>query len=242
MARVRSVNTSNKRIRKQMAEGLGPSPLCLPCGWDGKPVPSAWLRQMPGTEYPCDDPRIGEQVTLKGDTAPSTIVGCATPMGPGLLQMGRVSDRYACQGSLVVETPLGLRVPVRRSTVTELKRAAKPGRRTCRCAGLPYPHREGSLPQCELAPGGGVAGLEELARDAYEGDERDEARFITAARKNTRGRVETIEDAQRLIDALRQRQAAMYDAADARRMAPRSEYKKRVARAKRDARSEGWDV
>jgi len=239
----RGVNTSNKNVKRSMERGSGPSPLALGCGWDRKSrVVPAWKRQLPGTEYPCNDRMLGESVTLRGDTAPSRIVGCATPLGPGILQDGRVSDRYACQGSLVVETPLGLRVPVPRSKVVERRRASKPGRATCSCPGLPYPHREASSPHCEKHPSNASA-LEELARDAYEGGEADERRLFAAARKAKRtATVETLDDARALISSLQTEQEAMFRAAEKRRAEPRKAYKARVAAAKKDARAKGWKL
>lgn len=238
------VNTSKKKIREQMASGCGPSPLCRPCGFSKKRVPAVWNTALPGTEYPCDDPAIGAEVTLRGDLAPSRVVGCATPIGPSILQHGRVSKRRECEGALVVETPLGLRIPVTRSVVRERRRqASKPGRKTCSCAGMPYPHREGSSPLCERHPDN-VVQLAELARDAYEGGDADEARFIaSAARASKRGAsVSTIDDAQAVLRAFETRQADDYQKAETRRLAPRREYKARLAKAKAALRAEGWDV
>ncbi|MFO0610672.1 MAG: hypothetical protein U0324_46350 [Polyangiales bacterium] len=236
------VNTRNKRLRAAMAEGCGPSPLCKPCGFSKKPVRTEWRVMPPGTPYTCDDPQVGKLVTLRGDTAPSVVVGCATPMGPGLLQMGRVSKRYECQGALVLRTPLGLHVLVPRSVVVERQRLQRPGRAVCSCTGLPWPHREASSPLCERHPSNPAA-LAELERAAYEGGERDEARFMAAAsRAKPRARVETMDDARRVLAALLNEQREAYDAADKRRAAPRSEYQKRVSAARREARAEGWDV
>lgn len=220
------------------------SPLCVPCGFDKKRVPDAWKHATPGTPYPCSDPMIGEKVTLRGDTAPSTVVGCATPVGPSLLQWGRTSKRRECEGSLVVRTPLGVETAVTRSVVRERRRqATKPGRATCSCTGVPYPHREGSTPLCERA-GGGLEELGALARDAYEGGARDEARFIAAAsRAAKRGvKVETIDDAAAVLRGLEARQVEEFNASMKRAMAPRSEYRKRVAAAKKAAREAGWDL
>lgn len=219
------------------------SPLCVPCGYDKKRVPDAWKHAAPGTAYPCNDPMIGEKVVLRGDTEPSTVVGCATPVGPSLLQWGRTSKRRECEGALMVRTPLGVETPVTRSVVRERRRQrTKPGRATCSCTGVPYPHREGSTPLCERV-GGGLEELAALSRDAYEGGERDEARFIAAASKAAkRGvKVETIDDAAAVLGGLQARQVEEFNAATARMMAPRSDYKKRVAAAKKSAREAGWN-
>lgn len=237
-------NTRAKAIREAMARGCGPSPLCVPCGFAEKRVPAPWKASPPGTPYPCDDAAIGSEVLLRGDTLPSRVVGCATPAGPGLLQFGRVSKRRECEGSLLVRTPLGVTIPVARSVVRERQRQRRePGRATCSCAGLPWPHREGSTPLCERWQGGGLEELRELGRDAYE-DDRREPQFIAAAQRAARGRVAvlTADDARSVVEELTRVQAETYEAAEARRMEPRSAYKKRVTAAKRAARREGWDV
>lgn len=220
------VNTSAKALRALAAE-CGLSPLCKPCGWAEKPnIPRPWKQQLPGTPYspPTPDPLAGLRVTLRGDDRPSTVTGPATPMGPGLLQRGRVSTRYECQGAVMVRTPLGIETPVPRSVVRERARLEDAARATCRCAGLPYPHRVASSPLCEVHPRG-VGALRELSRDAYEegDDERAAALDATAAR-------------------LERLQGEAYAAAEKRRAAPKTEYKRRVSAAKRDARREGWDV
>lgn len=219
-----SVNTSSKALQR-LAQECGLSPLCKPCGWSTKRVPRAWKQQLPGTPYDAAEALRGLRVTLRGDAAPSEVLGPATPMGPSLLQRGRVSTRYECQGAVMVKTPLGLEVPVPRSVVRERARAAsQPARMTCGCAGLPYPHRVASSQLCESHPRNPAA-LRELARDAYEeGDDE---------------RAATVERAARDLEEL---QAEAYRAADKRRMEPKSTYKRRLAQAKRDARAEGWDV
>lgn len=220
-----SVNTSNKRVAASMAAGGGPSPLAVSGGWAQKRVPRAWKRQLPGTPYPCDDPAIGSRVTLRGDDAPSTVTGCATPTGPGLLQRGRVSDRYEHQGALMVKLPVGVEVPVPRSVVRERQRREREaGRETCTCTGLPYPHRAASTPLCELHPEN-AGELTERARDAYETGDDDAA-----------------EEFRRRVEAIERRQGAAYQAAEARRAQGGREYRARVSRARKDARSEGWAV
>lgn len=238
------VNTSKRSIRDAMAAGCGPSPLCVPCGFRDKPVPSAWKTSMPGTPYPCDDPAIGSEVVLRGDSAPSVVVGCATPVGPSLLQLGRVSQRRQCEGALLVRTPLGIVTPVTRSVVRERKRrTSKPGRATCYCAGVAHPHREGSTPLCEKHPDN-LGELVALSRDAYEGGERDEVRFIASASRAAKGRakVETVDDANAFVHALEARQVEDYQKSEARRMEPRKVYKARLAKAKAEARRMGWAV
>lgn len=218
------VNTASKALRK-LAASCGLSPLCKPCGWDKKAnIPRPWKQQLPGTPYDATEALRGLQVTLRGDAAPSVVTGPATPMGPGLLQRGRVSTRYECQGAVMVRTPLGIETPVPRSVVRERARLEEPGRQTCNCNGVPWPHRVGSLPACEFS-GRGAGPLRELARDAYEVGDDDQA------------------DAhERAARALERLQAEMFTAAERRRMQPRSAYQKRVTAAKKDARREGWDV
>lgn len=217
------VNSSAKALQR-LAKECGLSPLCKPCGWPGKKVPAAWKRQLPGTPYDAEEPLRGLRATLRGDSAPSVVVGPATPMGPGLLQRGRVSTRYECQGSVMVRTPLGLEVPVPRSVVRERARLAKPARATCRCAGLPYPHRVASSPLCELSPRNAPA-LRDLARDAYEEGDDDRASELE-------GRASALERLQ--MDVFRD--------AEARAAKGRADYRKRLTAARRDARREGWDV
>ncbi len=239
-----NVNTSSRAMREAMAEGCGPSPLCRPCGFTSKRVPTAWKVSPPGTPYPCDDPALGVEVILRGDRAPSRVVGCATPTGPGLLQFGRVSQRRQCEGSLLVRTPLGLVTPVARSVVRErLRQQGEAGRATCRCAGLPWPHREGSTPLCARWSGGGLEELRDLASDAWE-DERREPAFVAAATRAARGRreVSSVDDARGVLRELDAMQRDAFAAAEARRMEPRSAYRKRVSSARREARREGWDV
>ena len=242
-----SVNTSKKAIRDQMAKGCGPSPLCVPCGFRDKRVPAAWKYALPGTPYEADDPMIGERVTLRGDASPSVVVGVATPIGPGLPQQGRVSKRRECEGALLLRTPLGVVTPVTRSVVRERRRQeSKPGRATCTCAGLPYPHREASSPLCELHSAS-VGELGALASDAWEDPERAEPRLIAAARRAAGKRgaaVNTADDARRVLEELQGRQAAMYGEAERRLADPKTkkQYKARVASAKRAARALGWDV
>lgn len=218
-----SVNTKNKRVQRSMADGGGPSPLAVSGRWATKRVPSAWKRQLPGTPYPCDDAAIGTEVTLRGDDAPSLVTGCATPVGPSLLQRGRVSDRYEHQGALMVRLPVGVEVPVPRSVVRERQRREREaGRETCTCTGLPFPHRAASSPLCELHPdnAGELAARE---RDAYEVGDDDAAATFRAA----------VEDIER-------RQGEAYRAAEKRRAEGKGAYRKRVSAARRDARSEGW--
>lgn len=217
------VNSSAKALQRLAAE-VGLSPLGRTCGWAGRKVPRAWKQQLPGTAYDADEPLRGLRATLRGDDGPSVVVGSATPMGPGLLQRGRVSQRYECQGSVMVRTPLGLEVPVPRSVVRERARLEEPTRATCRCAGLAWPHRVASSPLCELHPRNASA-LRELARDAYEeGDDDRAAALEGSARK------------------LEQLQADIFRDAEKRAVGGRREYQKRLAAAKRDARREGWDV
>lgn len=223
MARVPSVNTRNKRVRKSMAEGGGPSPLAVSGDWKNKRVPRAWKQQLPGTAYPCNDPAIGSEVLLRGDAELSEVVGCATPVGPSLLQRGRVSDRYEHQGALMVRLPLGVEVPVPRSVVRERQRLARePSRETCSCTGVPFPHRKGSLVEC-LYSAGGVEALADRARDRYEEGDDDGQREALA-----------------LLAAVEARQGARYQDAERRRAEGKGAYRKRVSAAKRDARSEGW--
>lgn len=217
------VNSSSKALQRLVKE-CGLSPLCKPCGWSEKKVPAPWKRQLPGTPYEADEPLRGRAVTLRGDSAPSVVVGPATPMGPGLLQRGRVSTRYECQGSVMVRTPLGLQTPVPRSVVRERMRLEQPERATCRCAGLPYPHRVASSKLCELHPQNAGA-LRDLARDAYEvGDDERAEEFGGRA------------------SALERLQAEVFRDAEMRAVKGRADYRKRLTQAKRDARREGWDV
>lgn len=217
------VNTSSKALR-ELASACGLSPLCKPCGWQKKAVPKAWKQQLPGTPYTpaTRDPLEGLAVTLRGDAGPSKVTGPATPMGPSLLQMGRVSTRYECQGAVMVKTPLGLETPVPRSVVRERARLELPDRQTCKCNGLPYPHRVASSPLCEVHPRNPSA-LREFSRDAYEeGDDDRAADFdATAAR-------------------LEQLQEEAYRASEKRRGETKSAYQKRISAAKRDARRAGW--
>lgn len=238
-----SVNTGSKKIRAQMAEGCGPSPLCAPCKFSKKRVPAVWRDALPGTPYASKDPLIGTEVILRGDTRPSTIVSAATPIGPSLLQLGRVSQRRQCEGAVIVKTPLGIRTPVTRSVVRERKRLAKPERAVCTCGGLPYPHRVASSPLCTQSDVS-LEALADLSRDAYEGGERDEARFIAAARKagGRKSRVSSVDEAARLFADLQRGQEELYHAADKRRMEPKSVYKKRLSDQRAMARKMGWSV
>lgn len=235
------VNTSSKSMERALSKGCA-SPLCEPCGFAERRVPAVWKTAQPGTPYPCDDPMIGETVTLRGDTEPSTVVGCATPVGPSLLQWGRTSRRRECEGALVVRTPLGVETAVTRSVIRERRRQrTKPGRATCSCPGLPYPHREGSSPLCEKHPAN-LGELSQLSRDAYEGGPRDETRFVAAARKAAKrgAKVDSLDDANALVRMLEARQQEDFNAAVKRSMAPRSEYKKRLSAARKSARAAGW--
>ena len=239
-------NTKSKAMQRALKKGCA-TPLCEPCGFAEKHVPTPWRYSQPGTPYPCDDPLIGEKVWLRGDTGPAEILGCATPVGPSLLQLDRVSKRRQCEGALVVDSPRWGRHAVTRSVVRERRRRkSKPGRKTCYCAGIPHPHREASSPLCEKHPDN-LARLHELSRDAYEGRERDEVRFIESARRAAKRKVaapvvETIEDANAVVAALDARQQENYFAALGRSVAPRSEFKKRVSAARKSARSQGWNV
>ncbi len=244
------VDTRKQAIRDAMAAGCGPSPLCAPCGFASKRVPDAWKHAMPGTPYEpaTPDPLTGKRVVLRGDEEYgsrgfSTVLGPATPIGPSLLQWGRTSKRRECEGAVMVKTPLGVVTPVTRSVVRErLRRAEKPGRATCYCAGLPWPHREASSPLCEKS-GGGLAELAELERDAFEGSERDERRFMAAAaRASKRENVETVDDARAALRELEAAQAELYQRSEARRMEPKKDYKARLAAAKRAVRAAGWKL
>lgn len=223
MAPRRPLAPSSKALAK-MARECGLSPLCEPCGWRERRVPRAWRQQLPGTPYDADEPLAGLEVVLRGDDRPSRVVGPATPMGPSLLQMGRVSRRYECQGAVMVKTPLGLETPVPRSVVRERARLADPRRATCRCTGLPYPHRIASSPLCEQHPENAAA-LRERARDAYEeGDD------------------ERAEKLERRAAALDRRAEKAYREAEQRAGETRADYQKRITRAKKHARSQGWRV
>jgi len=124
----------------------------------------------------------------------------------------------------MVRTPLGLEVPVPRSVVRERARLAEPARATCRCSGLPYPHRVASSPLCEHHAENPGA-LRESARDAYE--EGDDERVAVLE-----GRA----------SALEQLQMDVYGAAQKRAAQGKGVYQKRLTAAKRDARREGWAV
>lgn len=98
---------------------------CGVCGWVGKRVPRAYVELPPGTAFPAKSKLLGKRVTLRGDTRESEVVSVATPLGGGLFQAAR-SQRYKCQPSLIVRTPLGrgaIETPVPRSVVIERRRA-----------------------------------------------------------------------------------------------------------------------
>lgn len=239
------VNTSKKAMREAMAEGCGINPLCGPCDFAKKPVPEAWRTMPPGWSYEtaAPDPLAGRVFTLRGSDALYVVVGPATPIGPGIMQYNRVSKRRQCEGAVIVRSPLGVDFPLTRSVVRERLRQTKPGRGTCACVAVPYPHREGSTPLCERHPDN-LGQLAELSRDAYEGGERDEARFIASARRASKrgAKVETVEDANAVLRSLEAKQVEEYQKSERRRMAPRREYRARLARAKAALRAEGWAV
>lgn len=160
-----------------------PSPSAARCDWGKRRrVPKAWHTQRPGTPYPCNSHLVGREVTLRGDPRPSTVMGCATPLGATAL--GKRSSKRACEGAMVLRSGFGrfggIDTPVPTSTVRRgLRRAAE---RMCPDAPtygpelrgvvqrveaearaarrhpfdlvneLPFPHRIGSSPCCGSSP------------------------------------------------------------------------------------------
>lgn len=130
----------------------GLSPLCEPCQFSERPnVPPEWQNLPAGASYPCDSPLIGSAVTFR-DGVTAEVVSCATPIGESLLQTGRRSNRYGCQGAYTVRSPLGFEWPVPKSVIHERQRLPKRG--VCEHTGsdLPWPHRPGGHVGCFLHP------------------------------------------------------------------------------------------
>lgn len=104
--------------------------LCRLCGWEGHRVPRAWAELPPGTPYEGASKLIGQKVKLRGDELESVVIGLATPVGPSLLQTGRLSRRASCEGAFIVRTKLGagfVETPVRKSVVRERRRLEERG-------------------------------------------------------------------------------------------------------------------
>lgn len=266
--RAMGINVTSKAMQKLLQEGCG-SPMCAACGWNQKRVPGAWKASPPGVPYPCTSKLLGKAVTLRGDDRPSTVVGCATPLGESLLQTGKRSDRYRCQGAFLVKTPLGVVIPVPRSvvrerrreregncpdqptyaagTVQQMERAAKrAGDHPQRGQDIPFPHRRGSSACCTLSSVH-PDDLERDLDDARDGvlDEDDYLarvrRAIPAALK-PRVRVATLNDVPAAIRALRDHCWSMWQEKEAQSGRTRKDYKATVAALKKQRRAEGWKV
>lgn len=104
--------------------------LCKLCGWEGRMLPRAWVESPPGAPYAGKSKLLGSKVRLRGDTVDSVVVSLATPVGPSLLQTGRLSRRASCEGAVIVRTPLGagaIETAVRKSVVRERRRLDERG-------------------------------------------------------------------------------------------------------------------
>lgn len=269
MARVMAVNATSRAVKALLQEGCA-SPVCKACEWQEKRVPAAWKSSPPGMPYPCTSKLIGEQVTLRGDDRPSTVVGCATPLGESLLQTGKRSDRYRCQGAFLVKTPLGVTIPVPRSVVRERRReregncpdqptyaagtvqqmeraARKEGDHPQRGQDIPFPHRRGSSACCTLStlhPDD----LERELREVWDGREEEQTAFLERLRKaipralKPRVVVADITDAPGAIRALRDHCWSMWQEKERQSGRTRKDYKANVAALKKQRRREGWKV
>jgi hypothetical protein len=265
-----AVNFNSRKIREQIAKLACISPLCEPCGFAEKRVPAAFKTQPPGSPYPCTSKLLGAKVVLRGETEPSVIVGCATPLGESLLQTGRRSDRYKCQGAFVVRTPLGIETTVSKSVVRERRRvregncpdqatyvpgtvqqmeraARKDGDHPQRGQDLPFPHRKGSSACCTFSTSH-TDDLERELRDVWDGREEEQEVFLAKLRKaipralKPRVIVESIVDAPGAIRALRDHCWSMWQEKERQSGQTRSDYRKTVAALKKQRRKEGWAV
>lgn len=100
------------------------------CGWEGRTLPRSWVELPPGAPYAGRSKLLGSKVRLRGDEVDSVVVSLATPVGPSLLQTGRLSRRASCEGAVIVRTPLGagaVETAVRKSVVRERRRLDERG-------------------------------------------------------------------------------------------------------------------
>ncbi len=266
-----AVNFSAKVIQDMLAQHGCSSPLCTTCKFHEKRVPAAFKALPPGTPYPCKSKLLGADVVLRGETEPSTIVGCATPLGSSLLQEGRRSERYACQGAYVVRTPLGIETAVAKSVVRERRReregncpdmpdftpgvAAQAAREAKRqnvhphqlVDDLPFPHRKGSTPCCVNSKDTPDA-LDAAFREAWDGTEAEHERLIARVRKalpkalRAQVQVAEIDDVPRAIRALRDHCWAILLTKEERAAEGKKGYQTRVTEAKKARRKAGWNV
>lgn len=265
-----AVNFRSKKIQDLVARLGCVSPLCETCDWGEKRVPAAFKALPPGSPYPGKSKLIGTKVTLRGETAPSTILGTATPVGESLLQTGRRSKRYACQGAFVVRTPLGIETVMPKSvvrerqrvregncpdqatyapgTVQQMERAARrDGDHPQRGQDLPFPHRKGSSACCTFSTSH-TDDLERELREVWDGREEEQEGFLRRLRKaipkalKPRVVVESIVDAPGAIKALRDHCWSMWQEKERQSGRTRKDYKATVAALKKQRRREGWAV
>lgn len=131
---VRATGRARKPAARVKVESCPHGPgtgLCRLCGWEGKTLPRAWVEERPGTPYAGKSKLLGAKVRLRGDEVESVVVSLATPVGPSLMQTGRLSRRASCEGAVIVRTPLGagaIETAVRKSVVRERRRLDERGR------------------------------------------------------------------------------------------------------------------
>lgn len=104
--------------------------LCRLCNWEGRTLPRPWVELPPGAPYEGKSKLLGSKVRLRGDEVDSVVVSLATPVGPSLMQTGRLSRRASCEGAVIVRTPLGagaIETAVRKSVVRERRRLEERG-------------------------------------------------------------------------------------------------------------------
>jgi hypothetical protein len=223
------------------------------CAW--KRPPKAWRELPPGSPYGACSPLVGRTVDLGRRGGRVTVTACATPIPFSAAEGRKHGKEWKCQGAYEVQTPLGIRLPIRKSAVREQARAPRGGlcdrvaeitgpddlralRRQAEAAGVepfeaageyPFPHRKSAGPCCYQSPAYPATLREHLSNPLL--DDGELVEIVRAAGLDVRSRV----DVERTAGELAARCWAILEDVARGRTPARKESAGRTAAQKRAA-------